>query len=96
MASFEDLNLNTPLRNALDDLGFSAPTPIQSEAFSVVASGRDMVGIAQTGTGKTYAYMLPILRNLSFSKQDNPRVLILVPTRELVVQVVEDIEKLLP
>ncbi|GAA4282311.1 DEAD/DEAH box helicase [Gaetbulibacter aestuarii] len=94
MQSFDDLNLNTPLRNALDDLGFKTPTPIQAEAFSVVASGRDMVGIAQTGTGKTYAYMLPILKSLPYSTQDNPRVLILVPTRELVVQVVDDIEKL--
>ncbi|WP_411894904.1 DEAD/DEAH box helicase [Winogradskyella sp. A2] len=92
--TFRDLNLNTPLYNALDDLGFEQPTPIQSEAFSVVASGKDLVGIAQTGTGKTFAYMLPILRNLKFSKQDNPRVLILVPTRELVVQVVNEIEKL--
>nr|WP_239000394.1 DEAD/DEAH box helicase [Hyunsoonleella ulvae] len=92
--TFQDLNLNTPLYNALDDLGFTTPTPIQAEAFSVVASGRDVVGIAQTGTGKTFAYMLPILRNLKFSKQDNPRVLVLVPTRELVVQVVEEIEKL--
>lgn len=91
---FQDLNLNTPLYNALDDLGFTTPTPIQSEAFNVVASGRDVVGIAQTGTGKTFAYMLPILRNLKFSKQDNPRVLVLVPTRELVVQVVDEIEKL--
>ncbi len=92
--TFQDLNLNTPLYNALEDLGFTTPTPIQSEAFGTVASGRDVVGIAQTGTGKTFAYMLPILRNLKFSKQDNPRVLILVPTRELVVQVVEEIEKL--
>ena len=92
--SFRDLNLNTPLYNALDDLGFTAPTPIQQEAFNVVASGKDVVGIAQTGTGKTYAYMLPILKNLPYSKQDNPRVMIMVPTRELVVQVVEDIEKL--
>ncbi|AUC76214.1 DEAD/DEAH box helicase [Olleya sp. Bg11-27] len=92
--SFRDLNLNTPLYNAIDDLGFTQPTPIQAEAFNVVASGKDMVGIAQTGTGKTFAYMLPILKNLKFSKQDNPRVLILVPTRELVVQVVDEIEKL--
>ncbi|MEO8774399.1 MAG: DEAD/DEAH box helicase, partial [Gelidibacter sp.] len=92
--SFKNLNLNTPLYNALDDLGFTTPTPIQEEAFNVVASGKDVVGIAQTGTGKTYAYMLPILKNLPFSKQDNPRVMIMVPTRELVVQVVEDIEKL--
>lgn len=92
--TFQDLNLNTPLFNALDDLGFTTPTPIQAEAFNVVASGKDMVGIAQTGTGKTFAYMLPILKNLKFSTQENPRVLILVPTRELVVQVVEEIEKL--
>lgn len=91
---FRDLNLNTPLYNALDDLGFTTPTPIQAEAFNVVASGKDVVGIAQTGTGKTFAYMLPLLRNLKYSRQENPRVLILVPTRELVVQVVNEIEKL--
>ena len=92
--TFSDLNLNTPLYNAIDDLGFESPTPIQAEAFNVVASGKDVVGIAQTGTGKTFAYMLPILRNLKYSTQDNPRVLVLVPTRELVVQVVNEIEKL--
>lgn len=92
--TFQDLNLNTPLYNALDDLGFTTPTPIQEQAFNVVSSGKDVVGIAQTGTGKTFAYMLPILKQLKFSKQDNPRVLILVPTRELVVQVVDEIEKL--
>ncbi len=92
--TFQDLNLNTPLYNALTDLGFTTPTPIQAEAFNVVASGTDMVGIAQTGTGKTFAYMLPILKNLPFSKQESPRILVLVPTRELVVQVVEEVEKL--
>ena len=91
--TFNDLNLNTPLYNALEDLGFTTPTPIQAESFSVVAAGKDVVGIAQTGTGKTLAYMLPILRNLKYSQQDNPRVLVLVPTRELVVQVVSEIEK---
>ncbi|GGG44874.1 DEAD/DEAH box helicase [Bizionia arctica] len=94
MSTFQDLNLNTPLYNALSDLGFTQPTPIQQEAFNVVASGKDVVGIAQTGTGKTFAYMLPILKNLKFSTQENPRVLVLVPTRELVVQVVDEIEKL--
>jgi len=92
--TFQDLNLNTPLNNAIDDLGFTTPTPIQAQAFNVVASGKDMVGIAQTGTGKTFAYMLPILKNLKYSTQNNPRVLVLVPTRELVVQVVDEIEKL--
>ncbi|WP_108805387.1 DEAD/DEAH box helicase [Aquimarina sp. Aq107] len=92
--TFRDLNLSTQLLNALDDLEFKTPTPIQEQAFSVVMSGKDVVGIAQTGTGKTYAYMLPILRMLKYSVQQNPRVLVLVPTRELVVQVVDEIEKL--
>ena len=92
--NFQDLNLNTPLRNALEDLGFSTATPIQEQAFSPIMSGRDVVGIAQTGTGKTLAYLLPLLRMLKYSEQINPRILILVPTRELVVQVVEELEKL--
>ena len=93
MNMFKTLNPSKFLLNALDDLGFVQPTPIQEQAFNVVASGKDVVGIAQTGTVKTFAYMLPILRNLKFSKQENPRVLVLVPTRELVVQVVDEIEK---
>lgn len=92
--TFDELNLNKPLLNALQDLDFVNPTPIQKNAFSVILSGRDMIGIAQTGTGKTLAYLLPILRQLKFSNQKNPRVLIVVPTRELVVQIVEEIEKL--
>lgn len=91
---FEELNLNTPLLNALADLGLSEPTLIQERAFSVIMSGRDVVGIAQTGTGKTFAYLLPILRQLNFSKQKEPRVLILAPTRELVVQLTGEIRKL--
>jgi ATP-dependent RNA helicase RhlE len=92
--TFRDLNLNTPLLNALDDLQISVPTPIQANTFPVVMSGKDVVGIAQTGTGKTFAYLLPILRQLNFSKQTEPRVIILVPTRELVEQVVGEAEKL--
>ena len=94
MTSFADLNLSTPLRNALDDLGLEHPTPIQERAFSVILSGRDVVGIAQTGTGKTLAYLLPLLRLWKFRKDPYPQVLIIVPTRELVVQVVEEIDKL--
>jgi len=94
MVTFEDLDLSNPLRNSIADLGFEKPTPIQVQAFHVIASGKDVVGIAQTGTGKTFAYVLPILRDLKFSKQLTPRVLILVPTRELVLQVVDEIEKL--
>ena len=92
MNSFHNLNLTKPLLNAIADLGFSEATPIQEQAFSVIRSGKDMVGIAQTGTGKTMAYMLPILQDLKFAKQNNPRVLVLVPTRELVLQVVENIQ----
>ena len=92
--TFQDLNLSTQLLNAVEDLGFTNPTPVQEKAFSVVRSGKDVVGIAQTGTGKTFAYMMPILRDLKFSNQKHPRVLVLVPTRELVLQVVEEIEKL--
>jgi ATP-dependent RNA helicase RhlE len=92
--TFEDLDLSNQLQYAIDDLGFDTPTPIQEQAFSVVRSGKDVVGIAQTGTGKTFAYMLPILRDLAYSKQQHPRILILVPTRELVLQVVEQIEQL--
>ncbi|MDO9512544.1 MAG: DEAD/DEAH box helicase [Bacteroidales bacterium] len=94
MNTFEKLNLSMPLRDAIADLGFEKPTPIQSESFSVILSGRDVVGIAQTGTGKTLAYVVPLLRDLNYSKHDNPTILILVPTRELVKQVVENIESL--
>ncbi len=91
MNTFESFNISKQLKYTIDDLGFTSPTPIQVETFSPILSGADLVGIAQTGTGKTFAYMLPILQNLTFSKQVNPRVLILVPTRELVLQVVENI-----
>lgn len=93
MKSFEEFNISNQLRFAIEDLGFVNPTPIQEKAFPVVMSGKDVIGIAQTGTGKTFAYMLPILQGLKFSKQVNPRVLIMVPTRELVVQVVDEIAK---
>ncbi len=94
MDSFSELNLSRQLQYALTDLNLDKPTPIQTKAYPVILSGKDMVGIAQTGTGKTFAYLLPILKDLKFSKQKNPRVLILVPTRELVIQVTEEIEKL--
>lgn len=94
MNAFENFNLSKQLFNAIVDLGFDKPTPIQEKAFPVILSGKDMVGIAQTGTGKTLAYLLPILHELKFSKQLNPRILILVPTRELVIQLVENIESL--
>ena len=94
--TFDDLNLNTPLLSALDDLGYTTPTTIQERVFPVVMSGRDVCGIAQTGTGKTFAYLLPCLRQWKFSKDKSPQILIIVPTRELVAQVVEGIKKLTP
>jgi ATP-dependent RNA helicase RhlE len=93
-STFADLNLGTPLINALNDQGITHPTPIQERAFSAMMAGNDVVGIAQTGTGKTIAYLLPCLRLWKFSKDKLPQTLILVPTRELVVQVVEEINKL--
>ena len=94
MTTFKDLNLSKQLLNALNDIGFDTPTPIQEKAFPVIMSGKDVVGIAQTGTGKTFSYLLPILRQITFSEQRQPRVLIVVPTRELVMQVGGEIEKL--
>ena len=92
--TFADFNINTPLLNALDDLGISQPTTIQEKAFPVIMSGRDMVGIAQTGTGKTIAFLLPTLRQWKYTKEKSPTILVVVPTRELVLQVVEQVEKL--
>lgn len=96
MDTFEDFKIKKQLQNAIADLGFDKPTPIQQASFSPVLGGFDFVGIAQTGTGKTIAYLLPILQDLKYSEQPNPRVLILAPTRELVIQIVEQVEKLTP
>ncbi len=94
--TFDELNLNTPLLNALNELGYITPTPIQHRVFSTVMSGRDVCGIAQTGTGKTLAYLLPCLRQWKFSKDKAPQILILVPTRELVTQIVDTVKALTP
>jgi ATP-dependent RNA helicase RhlE len=91
---FTDLNLSGPLLKALDEAGFTTPTTIQHKAFPVVMSGRDVCGIAQTGTGKTFAYLLPCLRLWKFSKENAPELLVLVPTRELVTQVVDAVNLL--
>lgn len=91
---FSDFNLNNPILNALSDLEFDTATPIQERSIPLIMSGRDVIGIAQTGTGKTMAYLLPILRMMKYTEQKHPRVLILVPTRELVIQVMREIEKL--
>jgi ATP-dependent RNA helicase RhlE len=92
--AFTELNLSNPLLNALNDMGYHKPTTIQHKAFATAMSGADVCGIAQTGTGKTIAYLLPCLRQWKFTKDIAPQILIVVPTRELVVQVVETINKL--
>jgi len=94
MSNFNEINLNKQLKNAIEDLGFVNQTTIQEQTFSKILAGKDLVGVAQTGTGKTIAYCLPLLQELSYSNQKNPRILILVPTRELVAQVVETLKEL--
>ncbi len=94
MNTFEQFNLPKSVQKVIDELGFTTPTPIQEKSFSVIMSGRDMMGIAQTGTGKTFAYLLPLLKLYKFTPTNTPKIVILVPTRELVVQVVEEVEKL--
>ncbi len=91
---FEELNLSKPLFSAIEELAYVYATPIQVRAFAPILAGKDILGIAQTGTGKTFAYLLPILRDLKYSEQRAPRILIVVPTRELVTQVVREIEKI--
>ena len=93
MTQFTDLGLAKPLLKALADEGYTDPTPIQSQAIPGVMSGRDLLGIAQTGTGKTAAFALPILHRLAENKKAAPRrsarVLVLAPTRELASQIGE-------
>jgi ATP-dependent RNA helicase RhlE len=92
--SFTDMNLTKPLQNALDELGFTTPTTIQEKVFSVVMSGKDVCAIAQTGTGKTLAYLLPYLQQYKYQKDKKVNLLIIVPTRELVIQVLEAVNSL--
>jgi len=94
---FEDLNLKAPFLKALNEEGYNLPTPIQKETIPLVLQGQDLMGMAQTGTGKTAAFALPILQKLnanqSTEKARDPRALILAPTRELAIQINESIRK---
>lgn len=85
--SFEQFKLNRQLLNAIEDAGFKAPTEIQRQAITKILAGQNIIGIAQTGTGKTAAYVLPLLRILNYAQGNEPRCLVIVPTRELVLQV---------
>lgn len=90
--SFNDLGLKTALLKVLEEVGYETPSPIQARTIPLLLAGKDVVGQAQTGTGKTAAFALPILSNLDL-KQKNPQVLVLAPTRELAIQVAEAFQK---
>ncbi len=87
--TFESFNLNKQLLNAVGDLGFSAPTEIQKKSIPIILAGQEIIGIAQTGTGKTAAYLLPVLMKIKFAQGEGPRAVILAPTKELTIQIAE-------
>lgn len=90
--TFKDLALSPAILKAIEEIGYVKPSPIQAEAIPVVLSGKDIIGQAQTGTGKTAAFMLPILEKID-PKNRNVQALVLCPTRELAVQVHEESKK---
>ncbi len=90
--TFEDFNFNRQILNAVADAGYTIPTPIQQKAIPPILNGQDVMGIAQTGTGKTAAYVLPIIMRLKYAQGENARALIISPTRELAMQIEENIK----
>jgi ATP-dependent RNA helicase RhlE len=88
--NFESLNIIEPILKSLKEEGYTQPTPIQEKAIPIVLSGTDLIGCAQTGTGKTAAFAVPILqllsRNKSFERKRKIRSLVVTPTRELAIQ----------
>ncbi|MFA6249705.1 MAG: DEAD/DEAH box helicase, partial [Mucilaginibacter sp.] len=90
--TFEDFKFNRQILNAIADAGYTEATPIQQKAIPPIMNGQDVMGIAQTGTGKTAAYVLPILMKLKYAQGENPRALIVSPTRELAMQIEENIK----
>ena len=90
--SFQEFNLIKPVLKALDDVGYEIPTPIQSQIIPLVLMGRDVLGQAQTGTGKTAAFALPLLSRIDLKRLE-PQVLVLAPTRELAIQVAEAFQR---
>ncbi|MFV2057342.1 MAG: DEAD/DEAH box helicase [Thiohalomonadales bacterium] len=90
--AFNQLELIDPIIKALDDVGYETPSPIQAETIPLMLQGKDVLGQAQTGTGKTAAFALPILSKLNL-RQTDPQVLVLAPTRELAIQVAEAFQK---
>jgi len=92
ITAFSQFALHKPLLRVLDEVGYETPSPIQAQTIPLLLDGRDVLGQAQTGTGKTAAFALPILNNLDL-KQKDPQVLVLAPTRELALQVAEAFQK---
>ncbi len=86
-ASFQNFNLNKQLLDAIADEGFTDPTEIQLKCIPIILGGQDVIGIAQTGTGKTAAYALPLLMKIKYAQGMEPRALILAPTKELIIQI---------
>lgn len=94
ITSFEDLELNKQLLSAIDELGFTRPSPIQQQAIPLIQAGHDLIGIAQTGTGKTAAFVLPTLMKLKYAQGESPRAIILSPTKELVLQIHDHVSQM--
>ncbi|TAE76371.1 MAG: DEAD/DEAH box helicase [Bacteroidetes bacterium] len=91
---FEDFKLNKQLLNACEDLEYITPTPIQTEVIPLALAGHDVLGIAQTGTGKTAAFGLPILMKIKYAQGLYPKALVLAPTRELAMQIAKNLQDL--
>ena len=92
--TFQDFNLDASLMDGLLAMNFKQPTPIQQQAIPTILEGRDLIACAQTGTGKTAAYLLPILHKITQSNSQNLNTLIIAPTRELALQIDQQIEAL--
>ena len=89
--SFSSLQLHPSLQKGLKELGFARPTPIQAEAIPPALEGRDVLACAMTGSGKTYAFLLPILHHIMEKPRGITRALVITPTRELAAQIVESL-----
>jgi len=90
ISEWEKFKLNKQLLSAIADAGYFRPTEIQNKCIPLILGGQQVIGIAQTGTGKTAAYLLPLLMKVKYAQENGPRALVLVPTKELVVQVTEN------
>jgi ATP-dependent RNA helicase RhlE len=89
---FDDFDLRPEIRAALDEAGYTVPTPIQQQAVPILLGGEDLIGVAETGTGKTLAFLLPIFQGLRIGESD-PQALVICPTRELAIQVAGEAER---